>query len=37
MLYRMATVIAHRREDGTTNYLAQIPIERKDENADREA
>lgn len=37
MLYRMGTVIARRRKDGTTSYLAQITIKRKGEIAHREA
>lgn len=37
MLYRMGTVIARRRKDGTTSYLAQITIKRKGKIAHREA
>src|ERR1035437_7127266 len=37
MLYRMGTVIARGRKDGTTSYLAQITIKRKGKIAHREA
>jgi integrase len=37
MLYRMGTVIARRRKDGTNSYLAQITIKRKGKIAHREA